>query len=547
MHNVSIEYKEVVHQNAREWDMHIDLTLKDGTALRLERTDLMLGTFTFKGGATCSNDIQVGSTYANSLELTIVNREKRFSQYDFYGARVYPYVGLYIPLQDVYQYVALGEFNILEDVTKLSTIPVTCFDNMCLTNKVFDFSHLVFPTDCRTIFDEVLDQCGLQATSELDEEIDTLESQINSLLTNEPTCRDILAGFGLMLTKNLRFDVHGRLESFWYQSVDAYTDRNNRIGNSSYGGSDLSITGVYLEDAYGNLLSEGTDVHAVELPSSPIIQGSEMAAPILQAALAAIQLVPYRPSTITFSGDPAIQAGDILEHHDTAAGYLVLPVMRHIYKFAGTGTLESVGQDEISQKQESSTDKRMRRAFNRADSNYKELESKIAQTADEVLIAVSEQYATKVDQATLSVKVDGIGAQVTQQEETLEGLQTAVTDIQAAADGLSITVQKILDDGANKVVTSEARYTLDDEGLKIAKAGEEMSNKLDNTGMYVTRSGEVILQANNEGVIATDVRVRNYLIIGKHARFEDYRSSTGEGRTACFYLSSEEVALLGLR
>lgn len=547
MHNVSVEYKEQVHSTSREWDAYILITLSSGKSLRLSREDLMLGTFMFKGGATCSDDIQVGSTFSNSLEFTILNRQHQYSDYDFYRAKVCPYVGLYIPLQDEYQYVPLGEFNILEDVTKLSTIPVTCFDNMCLTNKVFDFSHLVFPTDCQTVFDEVLAQCNLQATTELDAEVKALQVQISSLLTNEPTCRDILAGFGLMLTKNLRFDVDGRLESFWYQSVDAYTDQNNRVGNSSYGGSDLGITGVYLEDAFGNMFSTGVDTHAVELPSSPIIQGSEVATWVLQNALTAIQAVPYRPATITFSGDPSIQAGDIVEHFDTAAGYLVLPVMKCIYKFAGTGTLESVGQDEVSHKQESATDKRMRRAFNRAEQNYKELESKIEQTASEVLIAVSEQYATKVDQASLSVRVDGIGAQVTRQDETLEGLKTAVTDIQATAVGLGITIQKMVEDGANKVVTSEARYTLDDEGLKIAKAGEEMANKLDNTGMYVTRSGEVILQANHEGVVATDVKVRNYLIVGSYTRFENYRTATGEGRTACFYISDEEVALLGLR
>jgi len=40
------------------------------------------------------------------------------------------------------------------------------------------------------------------------------------------------------------------------------------------------------------------------------------------------------------------------------------------------------------------------------------------------------------------------------------------------------------------------------------------------------------LQANDKGVVAADVTVRNYLIMGSHARFEDY----GAGRTACFWL-----------
>ena len=59
--------------------------------------------------------------------------------------------------------------------------------------------------------------------------------------------------------------------------------------------------------------------------------------------------------------------------------------------------------------------------------------------------------------------------------------------------------------------------------------------------MYVVRSKgssaeTVMLQANADGVIATDVTVRNYLIIGTHARFEDYSNGSDNARTACFFI-----------
>ena len=52
-----------------------------------------------------------------------------------------------------------------------------------------------------------------------------------------------------------------------------------------------------------------------------------------------------------------------------------------------------------------------------------------------------------------------------------------------------------------------------------------------NTGLYVRRGGAMILQAGNRGVTAVDVTVGNYLIVGNHARFEDF-----DGGTACFYI-----------
>ena len=59
-----------------------------------------------------------------------------------------------------------------------------------------------------------------------------------------------------------------------------------------------------------------------------------------------------------------------------------------------------------------------------------------------------------------------------------------------------------------------------------------MSNLLDNTGMYVRRGGDTILQANDRGVTARDVTALSYLVMGDHARFENYTA----GRTACFWL-----------
>ena len=67
-----------------------------------------------------------------------------------------------------------------------------------------------------------------------------------------------------------------------------------------------------------------------------------------------------------------------------------------------------------------------------------------------------------------------------------------------------------------------------------------MENRLDEMGMYVVRGAGTdnetpMLQADAYGVIATDVTVRNYLVIGDHARIEDYTDGTDHKRTACYF------------
>lgn len=537
MYAVSNKYIELVQETARGWDLYVDVLLADGTTLKLTRLDIDLGSFTFKDGATCSSTIQIGSTYSNSVEFRIVNKDKQFTEYDFYRAKVYPYVGLDLTGEEDFEYVPLGEFNILEPVKKFSTISIVAFDNMSLTNQVFDFSQMVFPVQPIVLFDEVVDQCGIRYDEAFRSQVETLDYEINSLLTNDPTCRDILAGFGIMTLQNLRFSRLGILEAFWYNTCGRDTSKVTRVGNSSYDDNQVVATGVYIEDAYGNTFSTGTEAYAVELPSSPILQGSDMCQPILELALAKLQALPYRASKVTWIGDPAIQAGDILNHVETAVGDLTLPVMRLVYKFAGTETLESLGLNSPTMSQQSTTDKKYKKAFSRAEHDRTELETKIEQKANEVLIQASERFAAKTQVSNISVKVDGITSEVSKQEETIEGLKQNVLSVQQTSSELSVAVQSVVDDGVNKVVTKVSKYTLDDEGLQISKSGEEMENKLDHTGMYVTRSNETILQANNEGVIATDVTVRNYLVIGEHSRVEDYNDGTESNRTAIFHLA----------
>ena len=76
-------------------------------------------------------------------------------------------------------------------------------------------------------------------------------------------------------------------------------------------------------------------------------------------------------------------------------------------------------------------------------------------------------------------------------------------------------------------------FTFDESGLKVEKTGSDLQNRIDQSGMQVLRgSQQVLLRADVNGVLASDVQVHNYLIVGDHARFEDYAGN----RTACYYI-----------
>lgn len=160
--------------------------------------------------------------------------------------------------------------------------------------------------------------------------------------------------------------------------------------------------------------------------------------------------------------------------------------------------------------------------------SYTALSGKVLRLRTDVEGLLVEHGDTKENVAKLSMDLEGISTMV---QVAREENEKALTAISQTAEELALSVQTILDNGVDKV-TNSFGLTIDGSSVNIHRAGSEMENRLDETGMYVCRGEDVMLQANAGGVIATDVSVRNFLVMGDHARFEDY----GSGRTACFYI-----------
>lgn len=111
--------------------------------------------------------------------------------------------------------------------------------------------------------------------------------------------------------------------------------------------------------------------------------------------------------------------------------------------------------------------------------------------------------------------------------------QTA-TQLYRDTEKIEATVTKMKQDGVDQVITKTG-YRFDADGLMVSKSGDEISNLIDNTGMYVKRSGQNVLSANNKGVEALNLHAKTYLIIGSgdgRSRIEDY----GTNRTGVFWI-----------
>lgn len=237
---------------------------------------------------------------------------------------------------------------------------------------------------------------------------------------------------------------------------------------------------------------------------------AETLLPVAQTLYETVKDITYTPMTFSLPLDLRLQAGQIVTVTDalgrSAVGYLM---ERRI--LGCTMQLRCTG--------------RVVREESATQHSIKALSGKVMRLQTDVEGIRAENADAAGNLSALELTVQGLQGKVT----ALDGVQTEVSTLRQNARTLELELRKSVEEGAGKVVTSTG-YTFSDEGLRIKKAGMEMENLLDHTGMTVSRGGTTILQADHRGVTAVDVTVGNYLAVA-HARFESF-----ENGTACFYI-----------
>lgn len=161
-----------------------------------------------------------------------------------------------------------------------------------------------------------------------------------------------------------------------------------------------------------------------------------------------------------------------------------------------------------------------------------EVESSLRSEIMEQFTTLRRDTEQIVMAATETVKTE-LGESITGVSDSVSELSSQV-EMKLDAEAVNIAIQQELANGVDRVVT-QTGYEFGSDGLKISSAGDEMSNLIDNTGMYVKRNGDEILTANNNGVDAVNLHAKTYLIVGSgdgRSRFEDY----GINRTGCFWI-----------
>lgn len=287
------------------------------------------------------------------------------------------------------------------------------------------------------------------------------------------------------------------------------------------------ITGVQLradEGDTGAVYGGGQNVYIVE--GNPLLTGSaESLTAVAKTLCEGLADFSHTPMTVTVPADLRLQPGQWVRVTDSRGKAARLCIMSREMT-AGMDRLTGSGSRNF----QSTT------AVNNR--TFKALSGKILRLRTDVegLYASHEDMQGRV--GSLSLTADSITAQVQKQAQALEELRTETARLTVDAGTIRATVESIRENGVERV-ENEFGMAIDGSAVTIRRSDSEMTNRLDERGMSVVRgrgsNQTTMLRADADGVVATDVSVRNYLRIGSYTRLEDYTDGTDRKRTACYW------------
>jgi len=384
--------------------------------------------------------------------------------------------------------------------------------------KLWDFLSMVF------------DHCGLEW---VDETIPCADLKVDAFSAAGITGRQLISWGAQLAGRFCRATADGRAEFGWY-TPKAFPV--GPTGEAFYYQGSLSFEDYQVEKIQKiRLRQTATDVGAIypdtderlntlAITGNLLLSGCDLATrqAVAQGLLEQLQDITYTPMTLAVPEQLGLGAGDMLCVQAPDGQMRTAYIMESTHT-GGRAELRCTG----------AANREASAAFNQQ--SYKALTGRVLELQTDMDGIRAENRDAAGNLAALQLTLEGLQARVQQQSMTEDGLKQQLSQLALDAGALALRLQSVEEKGTAKV-TTQTGYTFDENGLHIDRSGHPSASRLDHTGLYVTRYGQPVLTANDAGVIAYDVTVGNYLVIGSHARFEDYMDALDSKRTACFFV-----------
>lgn len=207
MINVSREFRQLMNVRT-DFKENAEITFANGTVINLAEKDFTISNNSVVD-ASGTNGIPLGVAICRSIQIELMNDDERFSDYDFFGARIRLF--LTYQLSESMEKIEYGTFTVLTPETYGETVIITALDDMYKADRSYTTS-LVFPA---TIGAMLRDACTTLGISQGMVTFANDNFVVNAMPT-DITFRQLFGYIAMLAGGNARIDVTGRLRIITY-------------------------------------------------------------------------------------------------------------------------------------------------------------------------------------------------------------------------------------------------------------------------------------------------------------------------------------------
>lgn len=214
MKNVSSAFREELKKDNRNYIKSADITLKNGTVLKIDNSDLWQNGMKLDTATSSSNSFDLGAIITGQLTLTLNNIDEKFSDYDFTDCTATNVrVGLKLP-DGTTESLSYGRFYLNEAKYNGSIITLTFYDIIYKFDQPYSKSSLSYPATLRQIVQDACSVCGVTfGTVTFDQDDFVVQERPYD---SSVTFRQVLQWVGQISCQYFYADVQGRLRMAWY-------------------------------------------------------------------------------------------------------------------------------------------------------------------------------------------------------------------------------------------------------------------------------------------------------------------------------------------
>ena len=214
MKNVSSAFREELKKDNRNYIKSADITLKSGTVLKVDNSDLWQNGMKLDTATSNPNSFDLGAIITGQLTLTLNNIDEKFSDYDFTDCTATNVkVGLKLP-DGTTESLSYGKFYLNEAKYNGSIITLTFYDSIYKFDQPYSKSSLSYPATLRQIVQDACSVCGVtQGTFTFDQDDFVVQERPDD---SSITFRQVLQWVGQISCQYFYADVQGRLRMAWY-------------------------------------------------------------------------------------------------------------------------------------------------------------------------------------------------------------------------------------------------------------------------------------------------------------------------------------------